>query len=197
MTKSLPAPAQRIMWEHPDKAPYTHIYMARILIAMPGAPLERVARLTQLTLSTVRDIAKHPPFIEYVERKKLENLDTYLAAQEMFPQVSSEAMLIVQEIMNDGKTLDFARLKAAEILLSRDPHQLFPDKSKLKDQASDATAIHSTEAIESVQGKGQLMRDRAERRLIDVTPPDEDPNTPIEAPEDHQPAEAEPDEPIL
>lgn len=181
-----------IAWEHSDDAPQTHLHVARILIAAPNTPLESVARLTRMSLKNVQLIVKHQPLIEYIEQKKMENLDTFLAANELFPHISSEAMLVVESIMKDDENLAFARLKAAEILLSRDPHQLFPDKSKLRDLSTDVTAVHSTDALESIQEKGQLMRDRAERKLIDVTPKE----TPTPEPSEEKPVEADPDEPV-
>lgn len=177
-------------WLSIEEAPRTHRLVARLLIVRPDSSIENICTITQLKPGTVREIIKYPPLMEYVDEKRASKMDMFLAAHELFANASSDAILVVEEIMKDVDEPSFARLKAAEILLDRDPHQVFPDRSKMQERSEQATISFSTAAIEASQEKGQLMVERASKRVrvieAEVTPvpvPATD-ETPTETPPD-------------
>lgn len=128
----------------------------------------------------MNELRRHEPFVRYVEEQRQNRAELLLAAQELFPEVSSKAMLILEEAMSDGDAPWSARIMAAKGLLDRDPHQLFPDRSKMDFAGQSATEVHNTDSVEHVQKKGRTLRHnarkaledkiRAEREPIDVTP---------------------------
>lgn len=161
-----------IKWVDIADAPQSHKFIARFLIVMPDLKNEFLVRMARLSPGQISKLRNHRPLIEYVEHERLRATDILIHAQELFPEMSSRGMVLLQECMEDENAPWGARLKAIEMALQRDPNQLFPNREKLQELAGSATKVHDTKAVQKIQEKGRSMRENALKRLRDDAIPE-------------------------
>lgn len=154
-----------IKWVDIADAPQSHKFIARFLIVMPDLKNEFLSRMARLSAGQISKLRNHRPLIEYVESERLRTTDILIHAQELFPEMSSRGMILLEQCMEDEQAPWGARLKAIEMLLRRDPNQLFPDREKQTELASSATKVHDTKAVQQIQEKGRTMRENALKKL--------------------------------